>query len=47
MISRQLCTSLDKRRPLWQFVLVENYGADSSALLFRCHHSLGDGVGGL
>ena len=34
-ISQQLCTSLDKSRPLWQFCLVENFGGQGkSALLF-------------
>ena len=34
---------LDKRQPLWQFHLVENY-RDGSALMVRIHHCIADGM---
>lgn len=34
---------LDRRRPLWQFHLVENYRG-GSALIVRIHHCIADGV---
>lgn len=39
---------LDRKRPLWQFHLVEDYtapdGTKSSALLVRIHHCIADGI---
>lgn len=39
---------LDRRRPLWQFHLVENYmgsnGGVGSALIARIHHCIADGI---
>jgi WS/DGAT/MGAT family acyltransferase len=34
---------LDPARPLWQFHLIEQYGA-GSALIARIHHCIGDGI---
>jgi diacylglycerol O-acyltransferase / wax synthase len=34
---------LDKRRPLWQFHLVENYQG-GSAMMVRIHHCIADGI---
>jgi WS/DGAT/MGAT family acyltransferase len=36
-------TQLDPSRPLWQFHLIEEYGA-GSALICRFHHSIADGM---
>jgi len=36
-------TPLDANRPLWQFVLIEDYEG-GSALLARIHHCIGDGI---
>jgi WS/DGAT/MGAT family acyltransferase len=36
-------TSLDMRRPLWQFHLIERYGG-GSAIIARIHHCIGDGI---
>ncbi len=36
-------TPLDKRRPLWQFHLVENY-LGGSAMMVRIHHCIADGI---
>lgn len=41
-------TALDRRRPLWQFHLVENYtlpdGSKGSAMMVRIHHCIADGI---
>jgi diacylglycerol O-acyltransferase / wax synthase len=41
-------TPLDRRRPLWQFHLVENYtlpdGSKGSAMMVRIHHCIADGM---
>lgn len=41
-------TPLDRRRPLWQFHLVENYtlpdGTKGSAMMVRIHHCIADGI---
>jgi diacylglycerol O-acyltransferase / wax synthase len=34
---------LDKERPLWQMILVQNYKG-STALISRVHHCIGDGI---
>jgi WS/DGAT/MGAT family acyltransferase len=40
----QLCMHpLDRRRPLWQFHLVENYKG-GSAIMVRIHHCIADGI---
>ncbi|MEL1264581.1 wax ester/triacylglycerol synthase family O-acyltransferase [Pseudoxanthomonas putridarboris] len=41
--SQMASTPLDKTKPLWQFHLVEKYGA-GSALVARIHHSYADGI---
>ena len=43
-VSQLASTPLELSRPLWQFHLVETYG-EGSALIFRLHHSLADGMG--
>jgi diacylglycerol O-acyltransferase len=42
-VSHMASTPLDKSKPLWQFHLVEKYGA-GSALVARIHHSYADGI---
>src|SRR5688500_11139598 len=42
-VSQLASTPLDKTKPLWQFHLVEKYGA-GSALVARIHHSYADGI---
>ena len=41
-------TPLNRKRPLWQFHLVENYtlpdGSKGSAMLVRIHHCIADGI---
>lgn len=37
-------TPLDANQPMWQFHLVERYGKNGAALVFRIHHCYGDGV---
>ena len=41
--SQMASTPLDKTKPLWQFHLIERYGA-GSALVARIHHSYADGI---
>ncbi len=36
--------ALDPTQPLWQFQHIENFEGGKSALLFRVHHSYGDGI---
>jgi WS/DGAT/MGAT family acyltransferase len=43
-VSKLASTPLDLSRPLWRFHLVETYD-EGSALIFRLHHSLADGMG--
>lgn len=43
LTSQLASTPLDHGRPLWQFHLVEKYGA-GSALIARIHHSYADGI---
>jgi diacylglycerol O-acyltransferase len=43
-VSQLASMPLDLSHPLWQFHLVETYG-EGSALIFRLHHSLADGMG--
>ena len=40
-------TEFDRRRPLWEFVVVNGLADGSAALVMRLHHSLTDGVGGI
>lgn len=42
LVSLMISTPLDPKRPLWQFHLVEPYGA-GCAVICRIHHSVGDG----
>ena len=43
VINTMISTPLNYERPLWQLHLIENVG-DGSALLFRLHHALADGM---
>ena len=43
MISDLAGTPLDFSKPLWQFHLIEGYGADTVAF-FRLHHCIADGI---
>jgi len=44
LVSRKMSEPLDFARPLWQFLVVENFGS-GSALIGRFHHCMGDGLG--
>ncbi len=35
---------LPRDRPLWALLLVEDFAGGGSALVFRCHHVVGDGI---
>lgn len=39
--------SFDRERPLWEFTLVEGMQGGEAAVVFKVHHSLSDGVGGM
>jgi diacylglycerol O-acyltransferase len=39
-------TPFDRSRPLWEARLYEGLGGDGSALFFKLHHAVADGVGG-
>jgi diacylglycerol O-acyltransferase / wax synthase len=47
-VAQLTTTPLDRRRPLWQFHLVENYtlpdGSKGSAMMVRIHHCIADGI---
>jgi WS/DGAT/MGAT family acyltransferase len=43
VVSRWMSTPLDRSRPLWQAHVIHGYG-EGSAVLWRLHHCLGDGV---
>jgi len=42
-VSAQIPVALDPAHPMWQIHLITGYGA-GSALLFRMHHSIADGI---
>jgi WS/DGAT/MGAT family acyltransferase len=44
-IGRAATEPLPADRPLWQVQVVERFGDDSSVVLFRVHHCMGDGLG--
>jgi diacylglycerol O-acyltransferase len=39
--------AFDRVRPLWECVVVEDLADGTSAMLFKVHHSLTDGIGGM
>ena len=43
LMSERRMKMLDRRRPLWQVILVERYRA-GSAMVFRSHHAVTDGM---
>ena len=44
-LSRVVSDPLPSDRPLWSLHLIDRFGADGgSALVFRCHHVVGDGI---
>jgi diacylglycerol O-acyltransferase / wax synthase len=47
MARRAEMADFDRARPLWQVTLVEGLQDGQAALLFKLHHSLTDGVGGV
>ena len=42
-----LGTVMDRQRPLWDMTLVHGLKGDRSALIFRLHHCLADGIAGV
>ncbi|WP_368681123.1 wax ester/triacylglycerol synthase domain-containing protein [Rhodococcus opacus] len=40
-------TAFDKRRPLWEFTVLDGLHDGKSALVMKVHHSLTDGVSGM
>jgi diacylglycerol O-acyltransferase / wax synthase len=44
---RSAMDAFDRDRPLWEFTLVEGIEDGEVALIFKFHHSLSDGVGGM
>jgi WS/DGAT/MGAT family acyltransferase len=47
LIGRIMSTPLDPGRPLWEAWIVEGLAEDRWALVFKLHHSIVDGVGGM
>jgi diacylglycerol O-acyltransferase / wax synthase len=47
MARRAEMSDFDRARPLWQTTLVEGLEDGKAALLFKLHHALTDGVGGV
>jgi WS/DGAT/MGAT family acyltransferase len=47
-IARQaVMDAFDKERPLWELTLVEGLEHGEAAVVFKLHHSMSDGVGGM
>ena len=44
---RSAMDAFDRDRPLWELTLVEGAEGGPAALVFKVHHSLSDGVGGM
>jgi diacylglycerol O-acyltransferase len=47
LASKILCSSLDRRRPLWDLTLVRGLQSNCTGLIVRIHHCLVDGVAGV
>jgi len=43
-VGREAGKCLDENHPRWQVQVIEGFEADSTALVVRIHHSIGDGV---
>ncbi len=43
-LGEEASTPLPADRPPWQFQVIESYGTESSVILARIHHSIGDGI---
>lgn len=43
-MGQQATSPLARDRPLWELLLIEYYADGGSALCFRCHHVIGDGI---
>ncbi|HEX4106656.1 MAG TPA: wax ester/triacylglycerol synthase family O-acyltransferase [Solirubrobacteraceae bacterium] len=44
LVGRELSGRLDRTRPLWDMLVIDGLQGDRTALLFRVHHALVDGV---
>lgn len=44
-VGRLASKPLPSDRPLWQLQLIPSFGEDGSAVVFRIHHVMGDGIG--
>ena len=44
IVGRFAARPLDRSRPLWEMLLVENLAGDRAALLIRMHHAAADGI---
>ncbi len=42
-----LSTTLDRRRPLWDFTLVHGLNSNRTGVILRMHHCLADGIAGV
>ena len=42
-----LSVVMDRRKPLWEFYIVENYEGGRSALIIKIHHCMVDGISGV
>jgi diacylglycerol O-acyltransferase len=47
MAAKVLSANMDRRRPLWDFTMVRGLKGDRTAVIFRVHHSLADGISGV
>lgn len=44
LIGRLLAPPLDRRKPLWELIVVEGFAEDRFAVVYKTHHAMADGV---
>jgi diacylglycerol O-acyltransferase / wax synthase len=44
LVGRQLAPPLDRRKPLWELVLVDGFADERFAIVYKTHHAMADGI---